>query len=220
VLGRLPHGSGRKDVVRRAVKLLRHAEEPGARRYFGWFSLVDDDAAAEVFERLFASAPPGLTRLGRLQYVDLGSMLADNLMLKADKLSMAHSLELRVPLLDHCVVEAGLALPDREKVRGIQTKVAVRRLVAARLPRGIARRAKHGLDPPIAHWLRGELRDLAGDALSEVDDLVDSKEAKRLLDRHLSGREDSGLQLYALLMLSLWRAALRPGARQGAPVPS
>ena len=68
-------------------------------------------------------------------------------MLKADKLSMAHSLELRVPLLDHHVVEAGLALPDSEKVRGVRTKVAIRRIVERRLGRSIARRPKQGFDP-------------------------------------------------------------------------
>ena len=115
---------------------------------------MDGDARAHVFERLFAEAPDGLTKLGRLQWVDLESFVTDNLMLKADKLSMAHSLELRVPLLDHHVVEAGLALPDSEKVRGVRTKVAIRRLVEQRLGRSIARRPKQGFDPPVERWLR------------------------------------------------------------------
>lgn len=210
LIGALPHGSGRKSLVRRASKLLRHAEKPDARRYLAWLSLVDDEtAAAGVFERLFAEAPESLTPLARLQHVDLRSMLVDNLLLKADKLSMAHSLELRVPLLDHRVVEAGLGLPDRQKVRGVRTKVAIRRLAARRLPAEIARRPKHGFDPPISRWLRGELRDLTGDSLPELDGIVDLPTAKDVLERHLSGTEDCGPQLYALLMLSLWRAGLR-----------
>jgi asparagine synthase (glutamine-hydrolysing) len=217
LLGRLPHGSGSKNIVRRAVKLLRHADKPEARRYLAWFSLVDEDAAAATFERLFATAPRGLTPLGRLQYVDLHSMLTDNLLLKADKLSMAHSLELRVPFLDHHVVQAGLELPDRQKVRGVRTKVAIRRLVAARLPGSIARRPKRGFDPPIDRWLRGELRDLAGDALPEADGLVDVAAARRLFDRHVAGKEDAGAQLYAVLMLSLWRAGLRRRSEPLAP---
>ena len=115
--------------MRRASKLLRHAGKPEPRRYLSWFALMDGDARAHVFERLFAEAPSGLTQLGRLQWVDLHSFVTDNLMLKADRLSMAHSLELRVPLLDHEVVEAGLGLPDREKVNGVRTKVAIRHLV-------------------------------------------------------------------------------------------
>jgi asparagine synthase (glutamine-hydrolysing) len=209
LLGRLPQGAGRKDVSRRAVKLLRHAGKPEAERYFSWFSLAPEDGRAAAFERLFARAPTGLTPLGRLQYVDLYSMLADNLMLKADKLSMAHSLELRVPFLDHRVVEAGLALPDREKVDGVRTKTALRRLVAERLPPEIARRPKQGFDVPLDRWLRGELREVAGDALASLDGLVDERAACDVRDRHLSGRDELGPQLYALVMLGLWRQGLR-----------
>jgi len=204
-LGRLiPARGGRKSVVRRASKLLRNAAKPEASRYLSWFALMDGDARAHVFERLFAEAPEGLTRLGRLQWVDLESFVADDLMLKADKLSMAHSLELRVPLLDHHVVEAGLALPDRDKVRGIRTKTAIRRLVAARLGEGIARRPKQGFDPPVERWLRTDLRDLAGDAVASLDGLVDRRLAEAA----------SPAQTYALTMLSLWRAGLESRARE------
>jgi asparagine synthase (glutamine-hydrolysing) len=210
MLARLPQGAGRKNVGRRAVKLLRHASKPEAERYFSWFALVDDASAVRVFERLFAAAPPGLSALGRLQHVDLASFLADDLMLKADKLSMAHSLELRVPFLDHRAVEAGLGLPDREKVRGVRTKVAIRRLVEDRLPRAVARRPKQGFDPPVDRWLRGDLRDLAGDAIAGLDGPVDRAAARRLLDRYARGdAPGAGPQLYSLLMLSLWRAGLR-----------
>jgi asparagine synthase (glutamine-hydrolysing) len=191
----LPQGTGRKNLPRRAVKLLRHAGKPEAERYFSWFAL--ENGRAERFERLFAEAPPFLSPLGRLQYVDLNSMLTDNLMLKADKLSMAHSLELRVPFLDHEVVEVGLGLPDSEKVRGVRTKVAIRRLVAQRLPAGVARRPKQGFDVPLERWLGGELRDLAGDVLGE---------------RALGGL--SAEQRYSLLMLELWRDGLRRRAAE------
>ncbi len=204
-LGRLiPERGGRKSVVRRASKLLKHAAKPEAARYLSWFALMDGDSRAHVFERLFAEAPDGLTKLGRLQWVDLESFVTDNLMLKADKLSMAHSLELRVPFLDHRVVEAGLALPDREKVRGVRTKVAIRRLVERRLGAELARRPKQGFDPPIERWLRGELRDLAGDARGSLDGLVDRKAAAQA----------GPAQEYALLMLSLWRAGLESRARE------
>jgi asparagine synthase (glutamine-hydrolysing) len=205
LVGRLPHGSGRKDVVRRAAKLLEHAGKPEAERYAAWFGSPGRSA---WFERLFAEAPAGLSPLGRLQYVDLGAMLADDLMLKADKLSMAHSLELRVPFLDHEVVRAGLFLPDREKVRGVRTKVAIRRLVAERLPAEIARRPKQGFDVPLDRWLRGELRGLAGDALA------DDRGASALLDRHARGEVDAGQELYGALMLALWRTSLAAARRE------
>jgi asparagine synthase (glutamine-hydrolysing) len=117
-------------------------------------------------------------------------------MLKADKLSMAHSLELRVPFLDHEVVEVGLGLSDGEKVRGVRTKVAIRRLVAQRLPASIARRPKQGFDVPLERWLEGELRDLAGDVLDERKQGLGAE------------------QRYAALMLELWRDGLRRRAAE------
>ena len=204
-LGRLiPERGGRKSVVRRASKLLRNAAKPDASRYLSWFALLDGDARVHVFERLFADAPERLTRLGRLQWVDLESFVADDLMLKADKLSMSHSLELRVPLLDHRVVEAGLALPDREKVRGVRTKTAIRRLVAARFGDEIARRPKQGFDPPVERWLDGELRELSHDAVVGLAGLVDRRVAEHA----------SPAQRYALTMLSLWRSGLESRARE------
>ena len=211
LLARLPHGSGRKDAVRRAAKLLRHAGKPEAERYFAWFA---DGGGSAWFERLFAEAPAGLTPLGRLQAVDLGAMLADDLLLKADKLSMAHSLELRVPFLDHEVVRTGLYLPDREKVRGVRTKVAIRRLVAARLPEAIARRPKQGFDVPLDRWLRGELRELAGDALAG------DAAALALLDRHARGAVCAGQELYGRVMLELWRAGIAAARREPLVAPA
>ena len=204
-LGRLiPERGGRKSVVRRASKLLRSAAKPEASRYLSWFALMDGDARAHVFERLFADAPERLTGVGRLQWVDLESFVPDDLMLKADKLSMAHSLELRVPLLDHEVVEAGLALPDRDKVRGVRTKTAIRRLVAARLGDAIAKRPKQGFDPPVERWLETDLRELSHDAIASLDGLVDARAAQA----------STPAQRYALTMLSLWRTGLESRAHE------
>jgi asparagine synthase (glutamine-hydrolysing) len=203
----IPERGGRKSVVRRASKLLKHAAKDEPQRYFAWFALMDGDARALVFERLFAGAPEGLTPLGRLQHVDLRSFVPDNLMLKADKLSMAHSLELRVPFLDHRVVEAGLGLPDREKVRGVRTKVAIRRLVEARFGRALARRPKQGFDPPLDRWLDGELRELSHDSAHELDGLLERSRVDELL------RSGTAEQRYSLLMLALWRSGIRARSR-------
>jgi len=212
-------GRERGDVVRRAVKLLRHAGLATPDRYFSWFALVSDDVKAEllrkrprptqdVFRALLAEAPPGLTQLGRLQYTDLRSMLAKDLLVKADRMSMAHSLELRVPMLDNDVVAAGLALPDREKVRGVETKVAIRRLVERRLGRSIARRPKRGFEVPIDAWLRGELAPLATELLSHDrvarHGLLRPDAVERHLAEHLRGDADNGLSLYGLMTLELW----------------
>jgi asparagine synthase (glutamine-hydrolysing) len=209
----------RKSVARRAVKLLRHAGLDDPARYFAWFTLMSEDAKAEIlaadvepagriFSSLFEDAPPELTALGRLQYVDLRTMLAKDLLVKADRMSMAHSLELRVPMLDQEVVAAGLALPDRAKVRGVETKVAIRRLVEDRLPRSIARRPKQGFEVPIDRWLRGELAPLAKELLAHDRiahrGLLRPDVVERRLREHLRGDADHGLSLYGMMSLELW----------------
>lgn len=209
----------RKSVLRRAVKLLRHAQLPDPERYFSWFALTSDDVRAElvhddverpqrVFADLFRSSPSTLTSLGRLQRVDMRTMLLKDLLVKADRMSMAHSLELRVPLLDNQVVAAGLALPDHEKVRGVRTKVALRRLVEQRLPSSIARRPKQGFEVPIDRWLREDLAPLAKELLARErvarHGLLDAQVVERRLREHLDGRADHGLSLYGLMTLELW----------------
>ena len=228
-LGARAARGGRKSLVRRGVKLLRHAGLPAAERYFAWFALLDEAAKAEVlaagareptarvFEQALRTAPEGLTPVGRRQWVDLRTMLAKDLLLKADRMSMAHSLELRVPLLDNEVVAAGLALPDRAKVRGVETKRALRELVERRLGREIARRPKQGFEVPIDRWLREDLRAFAGDVLAPERlarrGLVSPAGAERLLRRHLSGEANLGLPVYALLVLELWLDSVEQAAR-------
>ena len=210
---------GRRSLTRRSLKLMRHAALPEAERYASWFALLSDEAkaglvgtdvkpASRAFAKQLAAAPDGLTHLGRLQYADLRTMLACDLLLKADRMSMAHSLELRVPLLDNEVVAAGLGLPDRAKVRGVETKRALRSLVEKRLPPEIARRPKQGFEVPIDRWLREELRPLAQELLAperlERRGLVDPAAAQALLSAHLEGTARVGLPIYGLMVLELW----------------
>jgi asparagine synthase (glutamine-hydrolysing) len=144
-----------------------------------------------------------------LQQLDVHTYLPGDLLLKADLASMASSLEVRSPLLDHAVLELGLSLPDSLKVGGRQGKVALRRAFADALPPEVARRGKTGFGVPIARWFRGELRTPARDVL-----LGDTARARgqmrpevvaRLLDDHAAGRADHAHRLWCLLMLELWQ---------------
>ena len=139
-----------------------------------------------------------------LQLLDLQTYLPGDLLLKADLASMAHSLKLRSPLLDHEVVELGLALPDRLKARGREGKVALRRAFAAELPPGVARRGKTGFGVPLGRWFREDLRELARDVLSTDRGWFRPEIVMRLLEEHESGRRDHGHRLWCLLMLELW----------------
>ena len=122
---------------------------------------------------------------------------------------MAHSLELRSPLLDHRVVELGLALPETLKQHGRQGKLALRQAFAEELPPLVAQRGKSGFGVPLAAWFRGELAPLARELL--LDERARSRgwfrpaAVEQLLDDHAAVRADHGHRLWTLVMLELWQ---------------
>jgi asparagine synthase (glutamine-hydrolysing) len=121
---------------------------------------------------------------------------------------MAHSLEARVPFMDTAVSDLALALPTRMKVRGMQKKRLMRRALDPILPKEIVRGRKRGFSIPAAAWLRGELEPFARDTLSretiERQGYFDPAAVSRLIDRHVSGREDLSRQLWGLMSFTLW----------------
>ena len=135
----------------------------------------------------------------------MATYLPGDLLPKADISSMAHSLELRSPLLDHEVLELGLALPDGLKLKGREGKQALRRAFADLLPPEVAGRGKAGFGVPLATWFRGDLRELAGDVLLADDGLFRRAPVERLLAEHATGAADHGHRLWCLVMLSLWQ---------------
>jgi asparagine synthase (glutamine-hydrolysing) len=155
-------------------------------------------------ELLGAPREPGLRGL---QLLDVETYLADDLLVKADLASMAHSLELRSPLLDRKVLELGLALPDHLKQQGRTGKVALRRAFAAELPPEVASRGKTGFGVPIGRWLREDLAELVRDVLLDTTardrGLVRPAAVERLLDEHARG-VDHAHRLWCLLALELW----------------
>jgi asparagine synthase (glutamine-hydrolysing) len=147
---------------------------------------------------------PRGARIAGLQLLDLATYLPGDLLLKADIASMAHSLELRSPFLDHEVVALGLALPDRLKARGREGKVALRRAFAADLPTEVSARGKTGFGVPLGRWFRDDLRELSHDLLATDRGWFRADTVARLLDEHETGRADHGHRLWCLLMLELW----------------
>src|SRR3954452_8916489 len=174
----------------------------------------------------FAAIEPHLVRapkepLARALYLDLKTWLADDGLVKVDRMSMAHSLEVRCPLLDHRIIEFAARLPARLKLAstaaGTTTKVLLRKVAARRLPAEILARPKRGFAPPVSRWLREDLRDLSRDLLLAPDafgrDLFEPREVARLLDDHATGRLEAGWALWTLLMLEVWgREVARPSS--------
>ena len=201
----------------RAARFLETAATPAALRYGRLMEVFTPDARRELVatgvepvpagELLGGTREPGLRGL---QLLDVETYLSDDLLVKADLASMAHSLELRSPLLDRHVLELGLALPDHLKQRGRTGKVALRRAFGDALPPQVAARGKTGFGVPIGRWLREDLGDVARDVLLDATarhrGLVRPPAVERLLDEHARG-VDHAHRLWCLLALELWLRA-------------
>lgn len=162
----------------------------------------------------FSEPPPALRDFeARMMLLDLRTYLADDILVKVDRAAMAASLETRVPLLDHRIVEFALRLPLRQKMRDGQGKWILRRLLDRYVPRALVDGPKKGFGIPIHEWLRGPLRPWAEDLLSEqrlrAAGLVDPAPVRALWQQHLSGRSDWGYRLWPLLMFEAWRDGTR-----------
>ena len=192
----------------RATRFLDVASAPGGQRYARLMEVFPVELRRKLWSdaRQAQRVPlepsrPGVTGL---QSLDIETYLPGDLLLKADLASMAHSLELRSPFLDHDVVALGLALPDSLKTHRREGKVALRRAFAADLPAEVAGRGKSGFGVPLGRWFRSDLRDTAHDLLSGDRGWFRPDTVRRLLDEHESGRADHGHRLWCLLMLELW----------------
>jgi asparagine synthase (glutamine-hydrolysing) len=152
--------------------------------------------------------PPHSDLFNRYLFVDQHYYLPDDILYKCDRMSMAHSLEVRPPFLDHRIVEFAGRLPANLKIRGSSTKYVMRELVRKKLPSAILRRPKEGLDIPAHEWLRGALRPLLLEALGTESvrraGIFSPHAIGAIVDRHLSRRENLGYHLWGLLTLHLW----------------
>jgi asparagine synthase (glutamine-hydrolysing) len=150
----------------------------------------------------------GNDALDRWLYLDLINYLPDDILVKVDIASMANSLEVRAPFLDHKVVEFAAGLPPGLKMHGFTTKYILKKTLERILPRKILYRPKHGFAVPISEWFRGELSSLLHEVLLDPTALSRGyfrpEQVVRLIQEHQSGQMDHGTRLWALLNLELW----------------
>jgi asparagine synthase (glutamine-hydrolysing) len=214
---------------RRRLKLAVHAlvEPDEGRRFVRWFPLLRDDIVGQLLAEpteaaTAAEATAALYRehlancdatdgLSRMLYLDTKLWLPDDLLARGDKTSMAASLEARVPLLDHHLVEFAASVPPHLKLRGRRRKYLLKKVASEWLPPEILDRRKQGFPTPVSLWLRGGARTFCRDLLAtetiERRGLFEASAIRRLLDDHDSGAADHGSALFALIGLELWHRA-------------
>lgn len=221
----LPPRSEKRGVVnkaRRFVEGLQHDEQLGHVR---WRLFVGDALRRELFTddalremnapvgehvlHLFARAGER-DEVDRCLYVDLMSYLTDNCLVKVDRMSMACSLEARVPILDHELVELAFRVPSHLKVRGGSTKVLLKRVGARHVPKDCIYRPKQGFSIPIKNWLKTTLRPLMDELLQpdrlHAEGIFRAQTVGRLVREHLEGRENHSHVLWSLMVFQDWRA--------------
>lgn len=221
---RLPAGPEQKSSLRRLKKLLSALALPAERRYLTWLAYFTEEQKRDLYEDGLLRATAGLDTtdlvaepyrrvtgrdpLTAVTYVDLVTYLPDDLLVKVDIASMAHSLECRSPFLDHRVVELAARMPIGMKLRGFESKYLLKKTFADCLPREILRRPKMGFGVPIAHWFRNELRGFLEDTLlgksAAERGYFRPQAVRRLIEEHVDRVFDHGYRLWSLLWFELW----------------
>lgn len=221
---RLPASAKQGSWRRRFKKLVAKLSEDPRRRYFGWVSIFDEAARADLYTDEFVGELPDSDPFGFLRrayaladqrdivtattFVDVNTYLPCDILTKVDVASMAHGLECRAPFLDFRVAELAIGMPLALKIRGMQGKRILRDTFAELMPPAVRRRGKMGFGVPLDHWFRGQLRELTRDVLlgsrARERGLFRPATVERLVDEHQQGRFDHSYRLWSLLVLEMW----------------
>ncbi|HJP94848.1 MAG TPA: asparagine synthase (glutamine-hydrolyzing) [Pyrinomonadaceae bacterium] len=226
VAGALPGGLPGKLTapLRNAKKFARSAALDFEDRYLGYGTYFTNEMKQRLYSdewralthdydpysthRLYFASVTNAAPLNQLLYVDLKTFLPCLNLMTTDKTSMAANLEVRVPFLNREMIEMAARMPPRLKLRGLKRKYIFKRAMETMLPKDVVWRKKAGFGAPIRSWLRGPLRPLINDLLSEESvrrrGIFRPNAVKRVLEANFSGREDYNLQVFQLLGLELW----------------
>jgi asparagine synthase (glutamine-hydrolysing) len=220
----LPVSHNRISLDYKAKAFIRAAHRPSPLEHFGWTEIFDHDAKRILYSAAFreklrarplaesyvkAYAEAGRREgIERFLYVDQKTHLLDEFLVKVDRLSMAHSLEVRPPFLDHRLVEWAAEIPMNYKLRGISTKDILRKLMKRRLPDSILTGAKKGFSPPMAKWLSGDLLPYIQKKFSpdhiRNNPYLNPEGPMEFLDEHVNKKANNARRLWTLLMFVEW----------------
>ena len=190
--------------------------------YFNSVSIFRPDEKSRLFTGEFQNSLHGYDSLGvlqhyydqvdtpdplsRIQYVDIKTYLPDDILTKVDRASMAVSLELRAPILDHKLMEMVASIPSQLKLHGDTGKYIFKKALEPMLPANILYRAKQGFAVPLSRWFRKELKDMAYDAIMSSDDgILDRNYLSKIWKQHQSGSFDRSAYLWSVLMFRKWQ---------------
>ncbi len=228
ILRTLPPSQKKKGVRNKIKRFSQGFEHDPQHRHLRWMMFLSEENKKNLYSDDFQQKLRGIIPLyqespfrdildesapfdplNRELYLDLRSYLVDDILVKVDRMSMAASLETRVPILDHRLVEFAYSLPGGIKLKGLTTKWIFKKTMERILPRQNIYRPKEGFSIPIKHWLRKDLRDLLTDYLNRKriheGGLFNFEPIERMIDSHFKQKENFSHQLWSLLVFEIWR---------------
>ena len=224
LMAQFPPQAAKKGLINKAKRWVEGAALPDNLQHVRWMIFSDlaqkdrlyssefktalgKDASLAPFEAYFEEAA-GFNSLGQQQYVDIKTYLAEDILTKVDRMSMATSLEARVPLLDYRIVEFAVNLPAHMKLRKGQTKWILRQAMAPHLPSAVLRKPKQGFSIPMKHWLTGPLKPMMQDLLSpaalQQHGYFEAATVQQWMDEHLKGKVNHSHRLWGLIVFQIW----------------
>ena len=224
LLQHIPPSPRKKGLINRTKRFVEGTLLPEELMHTRWMIFLQDQEKRQlyandllqIFEqgnsykyiRKYFGRSRGVSPLARQEYVDIKTYLTDDILVKVDRMSMAPSLETRVPFLDHKVMEFAATIPTSLKLKGLTTKYVLKKAVADLLPQEILTRGKEGFSIPIKNWIMQELRPLLLDTLSEKRikqrGYFQPQYVQHLIQEHLDGKENHSHRLWALMMVEIW----------------
>lgn len=197
---------------------LRRAKTPLEERYFGNALIFSEAEKAKLLKNKRFLPPTAVTEplfkeaaayddVQKMQYIDIHTWMTGDILVKADKMTMANSLELRVPYLDHHVFEFAATIPTKYKIKGQLTKIALRQAFAGVVPPSAVNRPKRGFPVPTRVWLRGKLGKEVAALLADpaLDKFFERGQVQKLIADHRQNRADNSRKIWTLVIFALWR---------------
>lgn len=220
----LPPTKKKKGIINKTKHFIGGTTMPDKYDHFRWMTFTRPEDNKHIFQdgvlqsinidRVFSFIPKYLNEnssngINRSMYVDIKSYLVDNILVKVDRMSMATSLEARVPFLDHRVVEFALSVPHELKIKNLTTKYLLKKMARKSLPDNIINKPKQGFSIPMKNWLKGPVKNLMTDMLSynhlKEQGIFNPAYVQKLIKEHLDNDANHSHKLWSLILFQLWK---------------
>ena len=224
IINAFPPTGKKKGFINKAKRFIEGTRLPGHLQHVRWMIFLQETEKELLYSPDFSRSLNGYNSFGFIEelfskvtsndpldqqeYVDIKSYLVDDILVKVDRMSMANSLEARVPFLDHKFVEFAATIPSQLRLHGKRTKYILKTSLKDELPLQIIERGKEGFSIPIKNWIKNEIKPIMLDSLSEKNvrekGYFDPQFVNRLVDEHLQGKENHSHRIWALMVFHMW----------------